>query len=112
MIVPYESQATLLQTKIGCADFTYVNKPRLVRWDYIKPVDDETKQRSAYAGARASAKARKINWAPEDKAAVLAARVSLSRYRKKLKDSPKHPDCKKWMLKVKEFETRLTSLGA
>ena len=112
MIVPYESQATLLQTKIGCADFTYVNKPRLVRWDYTKPVDEETKQRSAYAGARASAQVRKIKWAPEDKAAVLAARVSLSRYRKKMKDNPTHQDCKKWMLKVKEFETRLSNLGA
>jgi hypothetical protein len=113
MIVPYRAQAELLQTKIGCGSFQYINKPRLAVWDYRKPTSPEDLRRITRKATEAATEARLKRvgrFRPEDAKEVHSARVSISRYRRRIKNEPDNPNRKKWEEHLRKFMSRLEDL--
>lgn len=113
MIVPYKAQAELLQAKIGCSDFTYVNEPRLTAFSYRKQPSLDVRQKVAKTASTAAAevrKARASTFAEEDMKAVHASRCSISNYRRLIKKSPNDPLVPTWQARIEKFQKRIEDL--
>lgn len=113
MIVPYRAQAELLQAKIGCSDFTYINEPHLVAFNYRKQPEPEVRKRSAIKAAEAATEARRAKsgtFAEEDMKAVHASRCSISNYRRLIKKSPNDPLVPTWQARIEKFQKRIEDL--
>ena len=110
MIVPYATQALLLQEKIGCSEFTYINQPRLTPWTFKRAVEPNQRKAIAAVAGKASGRARASKFANADPAKVHSCRCSISNYRAKIKKNPDSKDVKKWEAKIVEFQERLEAL--
>lgn len=113
MIVPYKAQAELLQAKIGCPDFTYINKPRLTAWAYRRQPAEDVRVASAKKAAAAAqtARAQKTGiFREEDAKVVHASRCSISKYRRLLKEYPGDPRSSQWEARIAKFQKRLEDL--
>jgi len=91
MIVPYKSNAELLRAKIGCADFRYVNEPRLTPWSYKKSVDPARRLEASKKAAEAAARTLTLYQDEDTKAKAMSINCMLSRARAKLKANPTDP---------------------
>lgn len=112
LIVPYKDQAELLRAKVGCDSFEYVNEPRLVRWSWRKEVEEKIKRERSSKAGKAGALVRAKKWDPKYTKEVNACRVSISRYRSKIKAGACEQNVKKWEMKILEYQQRLLAIGA
>jgi hypothetical protein len=113
MIVPYKAQAELLQAKIGCSDFTYINTPRLTAFSYRKQPALEVRHKVAKVAATAAAEARKAKastFAEQDLKTVHASRCSISNYRRLIKKNPNDPKVPTWKARIEKFQKRIEDL--
>jgi len=89
MIVPYRSNAKLLQLKVGCSDFQYLNEPRLTPWSYQKEVSKTRRIEIARLAGATSAKSSTIyRQDAESKRKLSTLRVALCRANAKLRAAP------------------------
>jgi hypothetical protein len=110
MIVPYQAQAQLLQTKIGCDDLTYMNTPRLSPWNFRRAPSAEKRAEVAHvAGVRSAAK-RRLNLNDAERVRLNSLRGSVARFRKLLINDPKNPKVKEWKAKIADYETQIQTL--
>lgn len=113
MIVPYRAQAELLQAKIGCGDFTYINTPPLAAFAYRKQPDKEVRVKAAMKASEAAASSRRSKvgvFREEDMKVVHASRCSISNYRRLIKKNPNDPRVPTWQARIEKFQKRLEDL--
>lgn len=110
MIVPYSAQAQLLQAKIGCDDFVYMNTPRLSPWNFRRAPSAEKRAELAHiAGARSAAK-RRLNLDDTERVRLNSLRGSVARFRKLLLEDPRNPKVKAWKAKIADYESQIKAL--
>jgi hypothetical protein len=106
MVVPYKAQAQLLQTKIGCEDFLYINSPKLIQWSSRRrPMNG-----SMGSARLKSAEKRRLDLDENDKRRLKSMRVSIHRFRNLMTTDPKNPKVKEWEAKIADYESQIQAL--
>lgn len=106
MVVPYTAQAKLLQAKIGCEDFLYINSPKLIPWTSRRT---PTRKGPSLAMLEAAEK-RRLPVDKETKRKLNSMRVSIHRFRKLLLEDPRNPKVKEWKVKIADYESQIQAL--
>ena len=110
MIVPYKAQAKLLQAKIGCDEFVYMNVPRLAQWHHRRVLSKADRVSMTDNARMVSLERRRLHLDIEDKRRLNSMRVSIHRFRKLISSEPHSPRVAIWKAKIADYESQIKAM--